>query len=304
MTLEIAFRPLFSLPRFLRAHADEPEQDYHWLGKTSEPPRASRLPGEQGGQKPGGEGGEKYRPIAGITLGEVEQAMGLFEAQLVPAYERWIAKNHFCTLPLKRIRDGRPPQIFGYVSSCFPSDGHIENVEDLELLFPHSDAPPDLIRLQKDDISLYSQRPAQSYFLRVQFKALAEEAAEFAGSEDMFHAGGFHPGFDDGYSDLLQMNEQNLSTYPRLYVIGSRWLASVPESLYSEVTGKLKEMLGWGMMVNYHPGWLPKEIHSLNRALGLKYKLTQHYLTEPETPEQTAHLVAVTFKELFSKGWG
>jgi hypothetical protein len=305
MTLEVAFRLPFSLPRLLRAHADEPEQKYHWLGKDSEPPRASPPPAEQGGQKPGGEGGTQYRPMGSITLGEVEQAIGLFEAQLVPAYERWIAKNHFCTLPLKRIRDGRPPLVFGYVSSCFPSDGHIENVEDVELLFPRRDAPPDLIRLHRDEISLYSQSPAQSYYLRVRFKASEEDAAEFAGMESMFHRDGFHLDTDYGYSDLLEMNEQNHSAFPRLYVIGSRWLASVPESLYFEITGKLKEMLGWGKVaVNYHPDWLSKEIHSLNRALGLKYKLTQHYLTEPETPEQTARLVAITFKEMFSKRWG
>lgn len=303
MTLETALRPPFSLPRLLRAHADEPEQKYHWLGKDSEPPRESQPPSGLGERKPEGEK-SKYRPLGSITLGEVEQAMGLFEAQLIPAHDHWIAKNHFCTLPLKRIRDGRPPLIFGYVTACFPSDGHIENVEDLELLFPHRDAPPDLLRLHKDDISLYSDRHAQSHYLRVQVKGTAEDEAEFAGSEEMFHANGFHLGFDRGYYDLLDMNEQNQSAHPHLYVIGSRWLAAVPPSTYFEVISKLKEMLGWGKVIfNYHPGWLPTEIHTLNRALGLKYKLTKHYLTEPENPQQTAHLVAIMFKDLLGNGW-
>ncbi|NWG33102.1 MAG: hypothetical protein HXY42_01560 [Chloroflexi bacterium] len=305
MTLETVLHLPFSLPRLLRAQANEPEQGYHWVGKTSEPPRTSRLPADQGGQKDGREGGSKYRPLGSITLGEVEQATKLFEHQLIPAHVNWIAKNHFCRLPLKRIRDGRPLVIFGYVTSCFPSDGHIENVEDLELLFPRKGAPPDLIRLHRDDISLYSQRTVQSHYLRVGVKASAAEEAEFAASEEMFHAKGFHLNFDRGYYDLLDMNEQNQSAHPHLYLIGSRWLASVPESMYFEITTRLKEMLGWGKVIfNYHPDWLPKEVHTVNRALGLKYKLTKHYLTEPETPPQTAGIIAVEFEERLKQGFG
>lgn len=305
MTLEIALRLPFSLPRLLRAGADEPEQGYHWVGQTSEPPRADRSAASPHGQTPGGEERSKYRPLGSITLGEVEEALGLFEGQLVPAHENWIAKHHFCTLPLKRIRDGRPPLIFGYVNSCFPSDGYIENVEDIELLFPRKNAPPDLVHLHRDDISLYSRMAAQSHALRVMFKALAEEAAEFAGKASAFAAGGFHPGFDAGYYDLLEMTEQNQTSYPRLYVIGSRWLAAAPESLYAEVTGKLKEMLGWGKVIlNYHPGWLANGIHSLNRALGLKYKLTKYYLTEPETPDETLRLASKLTREMLSANIG
>lgn len=304
MTFEIALRPPFSLPRLLRAHADEPEQDYHWLGKTSEPPRENRPPAGRGGQKPDREDKSKYRSLGDISLVEVEQAIGLFKPQLVPAHENWIAKNHFCTIPLKRIRDGRPPLIFGYVAACFPSDGHLENVEDIELLFPRRDASPDLIRLHRDEISLYSGMSAESHYLRVQVKASEEDAADFEGSDPLFHANGFHLDFDHGYYDLLEMNERNQSDHPRLYVIGSRWLASAPDSIYFEVTSKLKEMLGWGKaFFNYHPDWLPKEVHSLNRALGLKYKLSKHYLPEPESPEQTVNLVAVTFEEIFKTGW-
>lgn len=304
MTLEIALRPPFSLLHALCAHTDEAEQEYHWLGKTSESSRASRPPAGQGGQKPGREGRSKYRSLDDVSLVDVEQAIRLYEAQLVPAHDHWIAKNHFCTLPLKPIRDGRPPLIFGYVAACFPSDGHIENVEDIELLFPRRDAPPDLIRLHRDDISLYSGRSAQSHYLRVQVKASEEDAVDFEGSDPLFHANGFHLDFDYGYYDLLEMNEQNQSDYPRLYVIGSRWLACVPDSRYFEVTNRLKEMLGWGKAVfNYHPDWLLKEVHTLNRALGLKYKLSKHYLPEPENPEQTANLAARTFEEIFKKGW-
>lgn len=299
MTLEIALRPPFSMPRALRAHADEAEQGYHWLGKTSEPPRESRPPAGRGGRKTEEEE-PKYRSLGSITLREVEQAIRLFEAQLVPAYENWIAKNHLCTIPLKPIRDGRPPLIFGYVAACFPSDGHIENVEDIELFFPRRDAPPDLIRLHRDDISLYSRRSAQSHFLRVQFKASEEDAADFQGSDPLFHANGFHLEFDHGYYDLLEMNEQNQSDYPRLYVIGSRWLASIPDSRYFEITSRFKEMLGWGkLIINYHADWLPKEVHSLNRALGFKYEFTPTLLTEPSTPQETAYITAKLFDGYF-----
>lgn len=301
MTFEIALlRPPFSLPRLLRAQADEPEQEYHWLGKTSEPPRASRPPAGQGGQKPRREDKSKYRPLGGITLGEVEQAIGLFEPQLVPAHDDWIAKNHLCTIPLKPIRDGRPPLIFGYVAACFPSDGRLENVEDIELLFPRRDAPPDLIRLHRDEVSLYSGRSAQSHYLRVQVKASEEDAADFEGSDPLFYANSFHLDFDSSYYDLLEMDEQNQSDHPRLYVIGSRWLASVPDSRYFEVTSKLKEMLGWGKAVfNYHPDWLPKEVHTLNRALDFQYGFTTTVLIEPRDPNQTLRILIETRSQLF-----
>jgi hypothetical protein len=143
----------------------------------------------------------------------------------------------------------------------------------------------------------------QSHYLHVQFKASEEDAAEFEGSDLLFHANGFHLESDYGYYDLLEMNEQNQSVYPRLYVISSRWLASIPDSRYFEVTNRLKEMLGWGKLIfNYHPDWLPKEIHPLNKALGLKYRLSKHYLTEPETPEEAAKVLTLEFNEKFKQG--
>ena len=82
-----------------------------------------------------------------------------------------------------------------------------------------------------------------------------------------------------------------------------RWLASIPDFRYDVILGRFREMLGWGKrIINYHPGWLPKEIHSLNRALGLKYKLSKYYLTEPETPEDSANALKIEFGEMFNQG--
>ncbi|MCK6539506.1 MAG: hypothetical protein L6Q26_05560 [Anaerolineales bacterium] len=306
MAFEMALKPPFFLPRLLRAHRDEPQQEYHWLGKTREKPQ-KEIRSKEPGKKPGGEKNEQgYRPLANIQLGEVEEALALFEGQLLPSHashENWIGKNHFCTIPLKRIRDGRPPVIFGRVKTCYPSDGYLDNVEDIELLFPRRSLAPDLVYLRRDDVSLYSRKSAQSFFLRVRFKVSEEEAADFKGSTSLFARYGFHPEFDSGFHDILEMNDLNQSECPRLFIVGSRWLDSIPESVYVEVKIILERMLHWNKrIVNYHPGWLPKEINTLNRTLGLKYKLTRHYLTESEDPKQTADLTAVEFDEMFAQG--
>ena len=100
MAFEIALNPSFSLPRLLRAHSDEPQQEYHWLGKTREKPK-KETPSKEPGRKPGGEENEGgYRPLANIQLGEVEEALALFEGQLLPSHENWIGKNCFCVIPL------------------------------------------------------------------------------------------------------------------------------------------------------------------------------------------------------------
>lgn len=308
MAFEIVLKPPFSLPRLLRAQNDESQQEYHWLGKTREKPQ-KEAGSKEPGKRPSGERNEQgYRPLSSIQLGEVEDALALFGPQLIPAhtsYENWVGRNCFCAIPLKRKRDGRPPMIFGRVKTCYPSDGYLDNVEDLELLFPRKDGAHDLVRLRKDDISLYTRKPAQSFYLRVQFKASGEDAADFDGSTSLFTGNGFYPEFDSGFHDILAMDDLNQSAYPRLYVVGSRWLDSIPESVYVEIGAKLEKMLHWNKrIVNYHPGWLPKEVHTLNRALGLKYKLTRHYLTEPEDPRQTADIVTIEFNEMFGRGAG
>lgn len=296
MAFELALRPPFSLPRLLRAQRDESQQDYHWLGKTGESTRDETGSESQDKKPPAREKGQRYRSLSSIRLGEVEDAMSLFEYQIRPAYENWIGKNLFCTIPLKRMRDGRPPVIFGRVAACYPGDGYLENVEEIELSFPRGNAPPDLVHLQKEEISRHSRRSVQSFHLRVMVKAAKEDAADFEGSESLFTGNGFFPEFSGSYHDLLDMNEMNQSSYPWLYVIGSRWFDAVPDSLQIELQSKLRQMIQWGKHIfNYHPDWLPKEVNRLNRVLGFKHEFTPTVLTEPGNPQETAFILKKIF---------
>lgn len=303
MAFEISLKPPFSLPRLLRAQREEPQQEFHWLGKTSEERQGETDSGDRKRKQPGKGEGRKYRPLSSIRLGEVDEALSLFEGQIRPAHENWIGRNHFCSIPLKRKKDGRPPVIFGRVATCYPSDGYPDNIEEIELYFPRRDGPPDLVHLQGEEISRYSRKPVQSYSLRVQFKASPEDAADFDGTDHHFAGNGFHLEFDGGFHDLLEMNDMNQTAYPRLYVVGSRWFDGIPDSLQADVLSKLRQMLHWGKRVfNYHPDWLPKEVRTLNRLLGFKHEFTPTALTEPGTPQETAFIVGKIFDREFFPG--
>lgn len=305
MTFEITLKPPFSLPQFLRAQREEPKQEYHWLGKTRASPKSKTGSGDQDRKQPGRKDGQKYRPLSSIRLGEVEEAFSLFENQIRPAHENWIGKNHFCSIPLKRIKDGRPPLIFGQVATCYPSDGYLDNIEEIELYFPRRDGPPDLVHLQGDEISRYSRKAVESFHVRVQFKASREDAADFADAEALFTRNGFYVEFDHGLQDLLDMNDMNQSTFPWLYVIGSRWFDGVPDSLHEEISSKLRQMIQWGKRIfNYHPDWLPKEVNTLNRVLGLKHEFTPVVFTEPGNPQETAFIVTKIFERDIFPGAG
>jgi hypothetical protein len=275
----------------------ESRQDYHWIGHEKDTEQGSSMPGDQ--KKNSSQNRKdktKYRPLADITLGEVEEAYTLYEHQLSPAQENWIGKHYFCQIPLKRGR-GYPPLIFGRVKTCYPSDGFLGNVEELEMVFPHRDEAPDLVHIHKDEISRSSQRQVQSYIVKVRVLASDQEKTELTGTDPLLGKNGLYPDFESGYLDLLEMTEQTQSVYPRMFVIGSRWFSSIPESLHAEMKGKLKEMLGWGKQIfNYHPEWLGNEINTLNRELGFKYGFTPILLTEPGNAEETAIIVAKTFE--------
>ena len=300
MTLEISLRPPFSLLRVLRAQKGDPHQ--HWVGQASSTSQ-KKIEQESQGNKPQRDDNEQgYRPLSKIKLGEVDDAYERFKRQLIPAGENWIGKHCFCTIPLKPIKDGRPSKIFGRVKTCSPSDGYSDNINELELIFPRTDgALPDKVRIYKDDISQFSQEVTQSYYVRVQFRASEEDMADFADAAPQFRANGFDPEFDSGYYDLLEMNKLNQSRYPWLYVIGSRWLDTIPDSIYPEVKIKLMEMLQWGKHIfNYHPEWLPTEVNTLNRVLGFKYGFTEQVLVEPGNIEETGIIVARTFDRIMS----
>jgi hypothetical protein len=304
MSLEtILKRSLFS-PPFIQTGNDKPRKP-HWIGDKDK----QSTPAQQG-QTPGGKRDEGpkprpdlrgYRDLASLTLGEVQDAYNFFKSQLLPSpFESWVATNYFCMLELVRRRDGRPPVVFGRVKTCYPSDGFIHNIQDMELYFPNKDRKPNIVLLRAEDILLDPAKPVQSYCVRVKFFASPEDIADFDQFENLFLDKGFIPEFTPGYIDLLDMNEHDHAAYPWLYVIGSRWLASIPESVQPEIREKLKSLIQWNKLIfNYHPERLPTEIRSLNRELGYKAGFTDIFLIEPEDPQQTVKIVQSTFEKIF-----
>ena len=301
MTVDISLRRPFSLPRLLRAQNDDSRyQKYHWVGDKHDADKRQVESGGQNRDRKDGTDKRKYRPLSDITLGEVENIYLRFERQLINGEAGWIGKNSFCHVHLKRNEDGRPPMLFGRVITCYPSDGYIDNIEELEIHFPHIDEPPDVLHIHRDEIEQNSHKQVQSYFVRVPVLASDDEQAELAETDLMLKANGFYPVFEASYLDLLEMTTQIQAEHPWLYVIGSRWFASVPESLQVEVAGKLKEMIGWGKQIfNFHPEWLGSDVVTLNRFLGYKYAFTPHLLIEPGNVQELSHIVASVFDEKY-----
>lgn len=305
MTLELAFRRSL-LPHFAQKRDGKTPPSgtkrIHWVGD-----REPAQPGQdQGGNRkenrPGRHDTRGYRDLSSITLGEVSDAYNYFEAQLLLSpYPAWIGTNYFCTMDLIR-RDGFPPAIFGRVKTCYPSDGYFQNIQDLEIYLPQKDRAPDIVLLHAEDIRRDPHRAPQSYCMRVKILASEEDLNDFNGTENLFLEQGFLAEFDQGYLDLLDMHEQNQAALPWFYVIGSRWFASIPQSVRIEVREQLGKLIRWNKLVfNYHPESLTNEARSLNRELGYKHGFTEFALIEPETPQQTAQIVASTFEKLFQQ---
>ena len=304
MTLETAFRRWGLLPGFIQTGNGEPRKA-HWLGnkqKQSTTPGQDKKQGRGEDHPPKRSDPRGYRDLATLTLGEVEEGFLQFQSQLVPSpLEGWIAKSYFCQLPLKRGVDERPPIVFGRVKSVYPADGHLQNMEEMEMYFPHLHAEPDVLHIHNYDLS--PQRPAQSYCVGVKVYASAEEMADFSQSENIFIEKGFAPLYENGYLDLLEVQEQNQSALPWLYVIGSGWFASIPESVQPEVRGHLRALLHWGKVIfNYHPRRHALRYLSLNEELDFNYGFTEHYLVTPQNTEQVLKKVEERFGEIFMGG--
>jgi hypothetical protein len=162
---------------------------------------------------------------------------------------------------------------------------------------------PDVVHLHAEDILLKPNKPIQSYCVRVRFLATHEDIADFAEQEQIFLQQGFLPEFSTNYIDVLDVNEHNRASLPWMYVISSRWFASIPVSMQPEIREKLTKLIHWNKLIfNYHPELLlPREVHSLNRELGMKVGYTEFFLIEPENPNQTAQIVVKTFDKLFNQ---
>ena len=302
MALETAFRRLVLLPGFIQTGNGEPRKA-HWLGnKQSTKPDHDEPGGRHDDRPPQRPDPRGYRSLSSLTLGEVEDAYRQFAAQLVPSpAEGWIAKNYFCQLPLKRRGGERPPVVFGRVKTVYPSDGHIHNIEEMELYFPQRAAAPDVLYIQAHDISL--QKPSQTYCVGVKFYVSPQEMSDFSQSENIFLEKGFAPLYENGYLDLLEMNEQDDSALPWLLVIGSEWFASIPDSVQPEIRSHLRDLVrGNKVMFNYHPRRHALRYLSLNEELDFSFGFTQNFLVAPQNTEQTLKKVEESFGEIFMRG--
>ena len=304
MALETAFRRLGLLPGFIQTGNGEPRKA-HWLGnknKQSTDPSQEQKQGRPEDHPPKPPDRRGYRDLATITLGEVEDAYQRFQAQLVPSpAEGWIAKNYFCQLPLKRHGGVRPPLVFGRARTVYPSDGHLQNLEEMEMYFPRADTPPDLLHILDQDLA--SQKPAQSYCVGVKFHVSEEEMADFRPSENIFIEKGFAPLYEIGYLDLLDIDEQNHSALHWLHVIGSGWFASIPDSVQPEIREHLRNLLRWDKTIlNYHPKRHSLRFLSLNEELDFNYGFSEHVLVAPQNTEQTLKKVEERFSEIFMRG--
>jgi len=286
----------------MAADTGEPKKA-HWVGsrQTSGDQQAGRAGGQQGSppQPPGPHG---YRELASITLGEVQAVLDLFENQLVPSpYPAWITANMFSIFGIQPIEGQyRPAALFGRVRTAYPGDGYIDNIQVIELLLPRPQAAPDVVLLHGAEID--ARRPVQSYGMRVRFLTSPEELEEFKPAERLFLEQGLIPEFSADFLDLLHLREQDRAALPWFYVAGSRWFASIPESVKPEVRESLKKLLAWKKnLFNYHPRNLQPEIRTLNWELELSYAFTEHFLIAPETPVDAVRILASSFEKLLQQ---
>jgi hypothetical protein len=157
------------------------------------------------------------------------------------------------------------------------------------------------LHLGEDDLS--AQRPAQSYCVGLKVYVSEDEMADFAQSENIFIEKGFAPLYENGYLDLLDVNEQNQAALPWLHVIGSGWFASIPDSVQPEVREHLRNLLHWGKVIfNYHPRRHALRYLSLNEELDFNYGFTEHFLVTPQNTEQVLKKAEESFAEVFMGG--
>jgi hypothetical protein len=163
--------------------------------------------------------------------------------------------------------------------------------------------PPDVLHIQNHDLS--SQRPAQTYCVGVKAYLSEEEMADFSQSENIFVEKGFAPLYENGYLDLLELGEQSQAALPWLYVIGSGWFASIPDSVQPEIRAHVRNLLHWGKLIlNYHPRRHALRFFSLNEELDFNYGFTEHYLVAPQNTEQVLKKVEESFAGIFMQGMG
>ena len=298
MTLEIRLRRFSFLPDLIQTGNGE-SRKAHFLGKKQAAPVEKQDQGQRNDNTPQRQETGKYRSLASVTLGEVDDAIRHYQSQMVSSpLDGWIARNYFCQLPVRQRTEEQSPVIFGRVRTCFPGDGNVQNVDQMELYFPTATAGPDLLNIRRSDI--LGQRPLQSYCVGVKMYLSEAEMEDFRRSENIFVEKGFAPLYETGYLDLLEVNEQNLSSLLWLNVIGSEWFASIPDSVQPEIRERLRDLADWNMLLlNYHPRRYTLHYLSLNEELDFNYGFTRHFLTAPQDTNQVLQKVDQKFGEIF-----
>ena len=301
MALELGVRRFSLLPRLIQFGDEEPRKA-HFLGKKEPSPVERQEQGSGNPPPPQKKRSGAYRDLTELTLGEVDEAIHFFRPQLVHSpVEGWIARNYFCELPVRRRVDDQSPVVFGRVKSSYPSDGHVQNIEQMELQFPRFQSTPDLLSIRRGDIQF--QRPVHSYCVGVRMYLSETEMQDFARSENIFIEKGFAPVYETGYLDLLDLNEQGQSSLPWLNVVGSEWFAGIPDTVQPEIRQRLRDLPGWNkVLLNYHPRKYSLRYLSLNDELEFSYGFTKHFLISPQDTHQVLQTVETIFAEIFMQG--
>ncbi|HJS20881.1 MAG TPA: hypothetical protein VJ785_19190 [Anaerolineales bacterium] len=301
MTLELGFRRYLRLPDWIQTGNGEPRKA-HFLGKKEATPVEKPDQGRNNDNAPQDQDTGKYRKLTSIRMGEVDDAMRYFMSQLVasPA-EGWVARNYFCQLPVRQQTEQQSPLVFGRVRTAFPSDGNVHNIKQMEMYFPNAVTSPDLLLVRRSNILL--QDPIYSYCVGVKMYLSEAEVADFSQSENIFVEKGFAPIYEDGYIDLLDLNEHNHSSRLWLNVIGSEWFASIPDSVQPEIRERLRDLADWNKVIlNYHPRRHSLRYLSLNDELDFNYEFTRHYLLTPQDTNQTLLKLEQIFEGIFIQG--
>ncbi|HQX17099.1 MAG TPA: hypothetical protein PLA27_11800 [Anaerolineales bacterium] len=302
MTLALSFRRSIFQPREISAGNGSPRK-VHWVGGRS-PVETNQNHAQHGDNNPGKKSSSGYHSLSDIKIGDVNQAYRNFHPLIAPSHlPGWVAPGYFCAIPLAQTNEYRPSAVFGRVKSCYPADGYVQNIHEMELLFPKPGNEPLELNIRQNEIDFESTVPAQSYCARLKIFLSPPEQADFARFEDVYLQYSYMPEFITRYVDLADVNEFNYNDFPDVVVVSSRWFELACEASDGQVCEKLHQLIKWNKtVVNYHPLTLENDVHTLNRELGFKHGFTDLALIEPETPAQTLEFVSRTFDRIFMQG--
>ena len=302
MIFEIALRqPLLSPASIPQGNEKpRPADKAHLLGRD-------KIQDISGGMNQGGRNDEpnqgKFdargaRRLETITPGEIKRAVDLYKNQLVSISNATnIAINHFTMLDLEQ-RDNMPAVIFGRATVCLPSDGHIQNIREMELAFPQPGKKPESVILHPRDFPPHGN--IQSYSFGIKSYLADDEYDELVRFEHLFLDAGFTIQPSNDLEELIHAHELVEVPLPWFHLIGSRWFADIPDSLKDTIrSGLWKLSARETLILNYHPAHVLHTVKKLNDELEYQYRLTRFYLPNPQSPQQVLHIIRTIFDKVF-----